>query len=136
MPAHPYFTTPEHTAFARSVLGTEPLLDVIADSPELATFIGEQTRILWPADYDLRRIPLVDPVPVYPHSLIWREANPHPALAAFRDWHNRYREVADDLLNAKSLSPAEKVEKEGYAELYRSGLPKILGRVVAVLRRV
>jgi len=24
--AHPYFTTPEHTAFARSVLGTEPLL--------------------------------------------------------------------------------------------------------------
>jgi probable F420-dependent oxidoreductase len=29
--AHPYFTTPEHTAFARSVLGTEPLL-----VPELA----------------------------------------------------------------------------------------------------
>jgi DNA-binding transcriptional LysR family regulator len=66
--------------------GTEPLLDVIADSPELATFIGEQTRILWPADYDLRRIPLVDPAPVYPHSLIWRAANPHPGLAAFRDW--------------------------------------------------
>jgi DNA-binding transcriptional LysR family regulator len=66
--------------------GTEPLLDVIADSPELATFIGEQTRILWPADYDLRRIPLVDPAPVYPHSLIWRAANPHPGLAVFRDW--------------------------------------------------
>jgi DNA-binding transcriptional LysR family regulator len=66
--------------------GTEPLLDVIADSPGLATFVGEQTRILWPAGYDLRRIPLEDPAPVYPHSLIWRGGNPHPGLAAFRDW--------------------------------------------------
>ena len=66
--------------------GTEPLLEVIADSPELATFIGAQTRLLWPADYDLRRIPLRDPEPVYPHSLVWRGGNPHPALSAFRDW--------------------------------------------------
>jgi DNA-binding transcriptional LysR family regulator len=43
--------------------GTEPLLD----------------------DYDLRRIPLHDPTPVYPHSLIWRTDNPHPSLTALRD---------------------------------------------------
>jgi hypothetical protein len=29
--------------------GTEPLLDVIADSPDLATLVGEQTRFVWPA---------------------------------------------------------------------------------------
>ncbi len=65
--------------------GTEPLLDVIADSPDLATFVGEQTRLLWPADYGLRRIAVRDPTPVYPHSLIWRDDNPHPALTALRD---------------------------------------------------
>ena len=67
-------------------LGTEPLLDVIASSPALATFVGEQTRLSWPADYGLRRIPLRDPAPVYPHSLIWRSGNPHPALTTLRDY--------------------------------------------------
>jgi DNA-binding transcriptional LysR family regulator len=66
--------------------GIEPLLDVIADSPGLATFVGEQTRLLWPAGYDLRRIPVRGPVPVYPHSLIWRRDNPHPGLATLRGY--------------------------------------------------
>ncbi|MCF3120954.1 LysR family transcriptional regulator [Streptomyces arenae] len=65
--------------------GTEPLLDTIAETPGLATFVGEQTRLVWPADDDLRRIPVHDPTPVYPHSLIWRDDNPHPALGALRD---------------------------------------------------
>ncbi len=65
--------------------GTEPLLDVIAASPAVATLVGEQTHLLWPAEFDLRRIALRDPAPVYPHSLIWRADNPHPALAALRD---------------------------------------------------
>jgi DNA-binding transcriptional LysR family regulator len=65
--------------------GTEPLLDVIAASPAVATLVGEQTHLLWPAEFDLRRIALRDPTPVYPHSLIWRSDNPHPALAALRD---------------------------------------------------
>jgi DNA-binding transcriptional LysR family regulator len=65
--------------------GTEPLLDAIADSADLATFVGERTRVVWPADHDLRRIEVRDPTPVYPHSLIWRTDNPHPALAALRD---------------------------------------------------
>ncbi len=65
--------------------GTRPLLDVIAGSPDLASLVGEQTHLVWPADWDLRRIPLRDPVPVYPHSLIWRRDNPHPALRALRE---------------------------------------------------
>ena len=64
--------------------GTEPLLDVIADSATLASLVSEHTQILWPANYDLRRIPLRGPMPVYPHSLVWREDNAHPGLAALR----------------------------------------------------
>ncbi len=50
----------------------------------MATFVGEQTRLAWPADYDLRRIAVCSPTLVYPHSLIWRGDNPHPALTALR----------------------------------------------------
>ncbi|MEO3749453.1 LysR family transcriptional regulator [Streptomyces sp. B6B3] len=64
--------------------GTEPLLDTIADSRSLATFVGEQTRLVWPADHGLRRIAVRDPTPVYPHSLIWHRDNPHPTLTALR----------------------------------------------------
>lgn len=64
--------------------GTEPLVDTIADSAVLATFVGADTRLVWPADQDLRRIPLRDPAPVYPHSLLWRGDNPHPTLTALR----------------------------------------------------
>jgi DNA-binding transcriptional LysR family regulator len=66
--------------------GTDALLDVIADSPALATFVGEQTRLVWPDRYDLRRIAVHDPTPVYPHSLLWRSDNPHPALRTLRTY--------------------------------------------------
>ena len=66
--------------------GTDALLEVIADSPFLATFVSDQMRLVWPARYDLRRIAVHDPAPVYPHSLIWRRDNPHPALAVLRDY--------------------------------------------------
>ncbi|MFJ7256496.1 LysR family transcriptional regulator [Streptomyces sp. NPDC098085] len=64
--------------------GSDALLDTIADTPALATFMGEHTRLIWPADHGLRRIPVTDPTPVYPHSLLWRRDNPHPALATLR----------------------------------------------------
>lgn len=64
--------------------GIEPLLDTIANSTTLATFVSEQTPLVWPSGHSLRRIPLNDPTPVYPHSLIWRTDNPHPALAVLR----------------------------------------------------
>lgn len=64
--------------------GSDALLDTIADTPALATFMGEQTRLVWPAGHGLRRIPVTGPTPVYPHSLLWRRDNPHPALATLR----------------------------------------------------
>jgi DNA-binding transcriptional LysR family regulator len=68
------------------VFGNEALLAEIADSAELATLAGERTRYLWPDSYDLRRIPVRGPAPVYPMSLIWRDDNPHPALGDLRDY--------------------------------------------------
>ncbi|WP_333563795.1 LysR family transcriptional regulator [Nocardiopsis endophytica] len=65
--------------------GIDHLFDTIAESTTLVTFIGERTPLVWPAGHSLRRIPITDPVPVYPHSLVWRSDNPHPALAALRD---------------------------------------------------
>ncbi|MBD0424663.1 LysR family transcriptional regulator [Streptomyces sp. TRM S81-3] len=64
--------------------GSDALLDTIADTPALATFMGAQTRLVWPAGHGLRRIPVTDPTPVYPHSLLWHRDNPHPALATLR----------------------------------------------------
>ncbi|MEV4436280.1 LysR family transcriptional regulator [Streptomyces sp. NPDC049585] len=64
--------------------GSDALLDTIADTPALATFMGEHTRLIWPAGHGLRRIPVTDPTPVYPHALLWHRDNPHPALATLR----------------------------------------------------
>ncbi|KUM68326.1 LysR family transcriptional regulator [Streptomyces griseorubiginosus] len=71
--------------------GTDPLLDTIADSPGLATLVGELTRLVWPSGQDLRRIPVHGPTPVYPHSLIWRADNAHPVLDALRSHLHRTR---------------------------------------------
>ncbi|QKW33505.1 LysR family transcriptional regulator [Actinomadura sp. NAK00032] len=64
--------------------GIEALFDTIAGSSTVATFIGEETPLVWPAGHALRRIPLVDPTPVYPGELVWRTDNAHPALTALR----------------------------------------------------
>ncbi|AVZ75299.1 LysR family transcriptional regulator [Streptomyces lunaelactis] len=64
--------------------GSDALLDTVADTPALATLMGEQTRLVWPVGHGLRRIPVTDPTPVYPHSLLWHRDNPHPALATLR----------------------------------------------------
>lgn len=68
--------------------GTEHLLDVLHDSSTLANLAGEHTRYLWPAHYDMRRIPIHNPTPIYPHSLIWHRDNTHPALTTLRDYLN------------------------------------------------
>jgi len=77
--------------------GAEALLEEIAGSARLATFVGEGSRYLWPERYDLRRIPVVDPTPVYPLSVVWRADNPHPVLADFLAFlRARYRATAGD----------------------------------------
>jgi hypothetical protein len=68
------------------VFGNEALLAEIAGSSDLATLVGEGSRYLWPDSYDLRRIPIRDPSPVYPMSVIWRDDNPHPALIELRGY--------------------------------------------------
>lgn len=64
--------------------GIESLLDTIAGSATLATFLSGRTPLIWPAGHTPRLVPLHGPTPVYPHSLVWRVDNPHPALAALR----------------------------------------------------
>jgi hypothetical protein len=76
------------------IFGNEALLAEIADSSELATLVGEGSRYLWPDSYDLRRIPVRDPMPVYPMSMIWRGDNPHPALAKLRAYLDSRRTEA------------------------------------------
>ena len=57
--------------------GNEALLNELADSARLATLVGQGSRYLWPASYDLRRIPIVAPTPVYPLFPVWSRAE-HP----------------------------------------------------------
>ncbi|MFE5857791.1 LysR family transcriptional regulator [Streptomyces sp. NPDC056500] len=65
--------------------GDEALMDALADSALLATLIGNGDRYLWPQQHDLRRIPLHDPTPVYPHVLLFRSGDQHPVLNALRN---------------------------------------------------
>ncbi len=65
--------------------GIEHVLDTIADSATLATFVGARTRIAWPTRHELARVLLRAPTPVYPWSLAWHTVNRHPGLAALRD---------------------------------------------------
>lgn len=65
--------------------GVEVLLDTLADSADVATLVGPRDRLLWPAGYDLRRIPVVNPAIAYPQSLLHRGTNPHPGLRPIID---------------------------------------------------
>jgi DNA-binding transcriptional LysR family regulator len=65
--------------------GIEVLLDALAESADLATFVGARDRHIWPASYDLRRIPIVNPTLAYPLSLIFPRTDPHPGLQAIID---------------------------------------------------
>jgi DNA-binding transcriptional LysR family regulator len=58
-------------------VGAEPVFDAVAASRSLITFVGERSRIGWPGNLGLVRLPLADPVPLYPWSLIWRADTRH-----------------------------------------------------------
>ncbi|RKN40510.1 LysR family transcriptional regulator [Streptomyces hoynatensis] len=64
--------------------GDDALLDTLADSASAATLVGAGDRYLWPPAHDLRRIPLHDPTPVYPHTLLFRTGDRHPVLTGLR----------------------------------------------------
>ncbi|MET7270006.1 LysR family transcriptional regulator [Streptomyces flaveolus] len=65
--------------------GNEVLLDTLADSADVATLVGARDRYIWPAQHDLRRIPIVNPTLAYPLSLMLPATNPHPGLRAVID---------------------------------------------------
>lgn len=103
--------------------GMEALLAEIADSARLATFVGEGSRHLWPESYDLRRIPVVDPTPVYPLSVVWRADNPHPVLADFLDHlRTRYRAAVRDDTWAPDWAPDP--DEPGAHPKWRKGSPR------------
>ena len=57
----------------------------ISQSGTLVTFGGEGTTTPWHAN--IRRIPVRNPTPAYPISLLWRETlTPHPQLTALIDF--------------------------------------------------
>jgi DNA-binding transcriptional LysR family regulator len=58
-------------------VGSESVFDAVAASRSLVTLVGERNRVAWPGNLGLARLPLVDPVPVYPWSLIWRADTAH-----------------------------------------------------------
>ncbi|TDC39790.1 LysR family transcriptional regulator [Micromonospora sp. 15K316] len=65
--------------------GNEVLLDILADSVDVATLVGSRDRYLWPTRHDLRRIPIVNPTLAYPLFLMVPGTNPHPGLRAIVD---------------------------------------------------
>ncbi|MGD0560203.1 MAG: LysR family transcriptional regulator [Streptosporangiaceae bacterium] len=69
--------------------GMEHVLDMVSESASLATFTSPGMRLMWTLQHDLRRIPVRDPELLVPFSLIWRPDNPHPALAALRQYLER-----------------------------------------------
>ena len=58
-------------------VGSESVFDAVAPSRSLITLVGERSRVGWPGGLGLVRLPIVDPVPLYPWSLIWRADTGH-----------------------------------------------------------
>jgi DNA-binding transcriptional LysR family regulator len=58
--------------------GTDSVFDAIAASTSLVTYVGEKSRVALPSAPALARLPVTDPVPLYPWSLIWRSQTRHP----------------------------------------------------------
>ncbi|MDQ7803951.1 LysR family transcriptional regulator [Amycolatopsis sp. A133] len=93
--------------------GTEVVLDTIAASTEVATLVGAGSRVLWPPEHDLRRVPVEGPVPVYPHSLVWRRGNAHPGLAALRRHLAKSERAADAWRPDWARYPSQTVPSTG-----------------------
>ncbi|MGW2345464.1 LysR family transcriptional regulator [Streptomyces sp. NPDC001661] len=67
-----------------TTFGGGHLLRTVAAADDVATIMGTRTPLTRPADIELRFIPVRRPTPLYPLSLLWRDDNRHPGLAALR----------------------------------------------------
>lgn len=66
-------------------IGFASIVDRISVSTTLVTFGGEGTTTPWHPS--IRRIPITNPTPAYPMSLLWQNsATGHPQLAPLRDF--------------------------------------------------
>ncbi|OXM71211.1 LysR family transcriptional regulator [Amycolatopsis vastitatis] len=93
--------------------GTEVVMDTIAESAEVATLVGAGSRVLWPPGHDLRRVPIEEPTPVYPHSLVWRRDNAHPGLTALRRHLAKSERVAGAWRPSWAAQPSQTVPSTG-----------------------
>lgn len=64
--------------------GLDHLLDDIAASADSYVFTGERLRAPWHPG--VVQIPVVEPIPGYPHSMLWQRRNRHPALPRLTDY--------------------------------------------------
>lgn len=76
--------------------GDEALMDALSGSDSLATLVGTDDRYLWPDSYGLRRVPVREPTPLYPHVLLTRSGYQSPALTDLRDYLRASRPQVDD----------------------------------------
>ncbi len=58
--------------------GITAMVELIAESATLCTLSSDYFRNPWHPH--IRRLPIVDPTPAYPHALLWSTGNPHPGL--------------------------------------------------------
>jgi len=58
-------------------VGAESVFDAVAASRSLVTYVGERSRIGWPGNLGVVRLPVADPAPLYPWSLVWRADTAH-----------------------------------------------------------
>ncbi|MBB4908361.1 LysR family transcriptional regulator [Actinophytocola algeriensis] len=63
--------------------GLDHLIDALAAAPDRYMFTGEAMRVPWHPG--VVQIPVVDPTPVYPWSMVWLRRNRHPALPRLID---------------------------------------------------
>lgn len=63
--------------------GLDHMIDELAITPTRYIFGGERMRVPWHPG--IVQLPVVDPVPVYPWSLMWHRGNRHPALPRLID---------------------------------------------------
>jgi DNA-binding transcriptional LysR family regulator len=69
-----------HIDATRYTTVSDSVFDAVAASDSLLTFVGERSRVALPIAPVLARLPVIDPVPVYPWSLVWRLPARHPGL--------------------------------------------------------
>ncbi|MEV5651198.1 LysR family transcriptional regulator [Nocardia sp. NPDC052254] len=70
--------TPRSKRDAPGPDGITAMVGLIAESTTLCTISSDHFRNPWHPH--IRRLPIVDPTPVYPHALLWSTGNPHPGL--------------------------------------------------------